>query len=220
MNIVLYNIYKNYIKNMNVNEKVDIKSIKENPNNPRIIRNEKFHKLVKSLKEFPQMLDIRPIVVDENDIILGGNMRFKAAKEVGLQEVTITRVSGLTEEQKKEFIVKDNANFGDWDWNLLQSEWELDKIEDWGIEIEDWGNIESLESVNKGDENDEWVGMPTFDEKVKGISLIVGFKDEKDREEFVKLSKLNPRRTKSNNWSVRWPESENEMMDTSSLKIK
>jgi ParB-like chromosome segregation protein Spo0J len=113
--------------------KVKISEIKPNPKNPRLIKDEKFKKLVKSIKEFPQMLELRPIVVDENNIILGGNMRFKALKEAGYTEVSIVRANNLTEEQKDEFIVKDNVGFGEWDWDVLANEWDAELLNDWGL---------------------------------------------------------------------------------------
>jgi DNA methylase/ParB-like nuclease domain len=116
-------------------EKVKLSEIKPNPKNPRLIKDEKFKKLVKSIKDFPQMLELRPIVVDENNIILGGNMRFKALKEAGHTEVSIVRANDLTNEQKDEFIVKDNVGFGEWDWDSLANEWEVDKLEEWGLDL-------------------------------------------------------------------------------------
>jgi DNA modification methylase len=115
--------------------KVKISEIKPNPKNPRLIKDEKFKKLVKSIKEFPQMLELRPIVVDENNIILGGNMRFKALKEAGHTEVSIVRANDLTAEQKDEFIVKDNVGFGEWDWDMLANEWDTEKLDEWGLDL-------------------------------------------------------------------------------------
>jgi ParB-like chromosome segregation protein Spo0J len=115
--------------------KVKISEIKPNPKNPRLIKDEKFKKLVKSIKDFPQMLELRPIVVDENNIILGGNMRFKALKEAGYTEVSIVRVNDLTAEQKDEFIVKDNVGFGEWDWDSLANEWNDSELIDWGLDL-------------------------------------------------------------------------------------
>ncbi len=99
------------------------------------IKDEKFKKLVKSIQEFPQMLEIRPIVVNEEMIVLGGNMRLKACQEAGLKEVHIIKASDLTEEQQKEFIIKDNVGFGEWDWNDLANNWDSDKLEEWGLDI-------------------------------------------------------------------------------------
>jgi hypothetical protein len=116
-------------------ELIPISKVKANPNNPRIIKDEKFKKLVKSIQEFPQMLEIRPIVVNEEMIVLGGNMRLKACQEAGLKEVHIIKASNLTEEQQKEFIIKDNVGFGEWDWNDLANNWDSDKLEEWGLDI-------------------------------------------------------------------------------------
>ena len=116
-------------------QKVKINAIKTNPKNPRLIKDDKFKKLVKSIKEFPQMLELRPIVVDENNIILGGNMRYKACIEAGLKEIYILKAEDLTEQQKDEFIVKDNVGFGEWDWDILANEWDTDKLQDWGLDL-------------------------------------------------------------------------------------
>ena len=115
-------------------EKVKISAIKSNPDNPRIIKDDKFKKLVKSIKGFPQMLELRPIVVNNDMVVLGGNMRLKASKEAGLKEVPIIKASELTAEQEKEFIVKDNVGFGEWDWDILANEWDTDLLEEWGLE--------------------------------------------------------------------------------------
>jgi hypothetical protein len=115
--------------------KVAIREIKPNTNNPRFIKDDKFRKLVKSIKEFPEMLELRPIVVDSDMIVLGGNMRLKACIEAGLTEVPILVADQLTEEQKKEFIVKDNVGFGEWDWDLLANEWDTDLLEEWGLDL-------------------------------------------------------------------------------------
>jgi ParB-like chromosome segregation protein Spo0J len=119
---------------MQVN-KVNINEVKTNPKNPRLIKDDKFRKLVKSIQEFPQMLELRPIVVDENNIVLGGNMRLKACKEAGLKEVFIVKADNLTELQKDEFIVKDNVGFGEWDWDMLANEWDVDKLDEWGLDL-------------------------------------------------------------------------------------
>ena len=115
-------------------QKVKIAEVKTNPNNPRLIKDDKFKKLVKSIKEFPQMLELRPIVVNDDMIVLGGNMRLKACKEAGLKEVPIIKASDLTDDQQKEFIVKDNVGFGEWDWDVLANEWDAVQLEEWGLE--------------------------------------------------------------------------------------
>jgi DNA modification methylase len=116
-------------------DKVKISEVKTNPKNPRLIKDDKFKKLVKSIQDFPQMLELRPIVVDENNIVLGGNMRLKACKEAGLKEVFIVKADNLTEQQKDEFIVKDNVGFGEWDWDMLANEWDSEKLDDWGLDL-------------------------------------------------------------------------------------
>ena len=126
-------------------QQVKINKVKGNPNNPRIIKNDKFKKLVKSIQEFPEMLKLRPIVVDEDMMVLGGNMRLKASKDAGLKEVWIEVAEGFTEEQKKEFIVKDNVGFGEWDWDVLANEWDNIKLEDWGLELKIDEEIDNLE---------------------------------------------------------------------------
>ena len=114
---------------------ISILLVKENPDNPRFIKDSKFKKLVKSIKAFPEMLEKRPIVVDENMVVLGGNMRLKACKSAGLFEVWIDIAQGWTEEQKQEFIVKDNVGFGEWDWDILANEWDVQKLVEWGVDL-------------------------------------------------------------------------------------
>lgn len=118
-------------------KKVKIKEVRENPENPRIIKDYKFKKLVKSVKEFPEMLKLRPIVVNEDNVVLGGNMRLKACVEAGLKEVWILQAD-LNEEAQKEFIIKDNSSFGEWDWDVLANEWNIDDLKDWGLDIPKW----------------------------------------------------------------------------------
>lgn len=114
---------------------MDIGKIKLNPNNPRVIKDDKYAKLVKSIKEFPQMLEIRPIVVNDDMIVLGGNMRLKACKEAGLKKVPVIKASTLTEEQQREFIIKDNTGYGEWDWVMVKEEWGTEELEDWGLDV-------------------------------------------------------------------------------------
>ena len=116
-------------------KKINIDKVKRNQENPRFIKDFKFKKLVKSLKEFPEMLEKRPIVVDEDFMVLGGNMRLKACQEAGMNEIYIDQVKGWTDKQKQEFIIKDNASFGEWDWDLLANEWDHNELNDWGVDI-------------------------------------------------------------------------------------
>jgi ParB-like chromosome segregation protein Spo0J len=128
---------------MNI-ESVKISTVKSNPNNPRVIKDDKFNKLVQSIKDFPQMLEIRPIVVNDDMIVLGGNMRLKACKEAGLKEVPIIKASDLTEEQQREFIIKDNVGFGEWDWEQLK-EWDGEELEAWGLDVPEFEADQFLE---------------------------------------------------------------------------
>jgi len=116
-------------------DKVSISTVKANPNNPRVIKDDKFRKLVQSIKDFPEMLEIRPIVVNQDMIVLGGNMRLKACKEAGLKEVPIIHADNLTEEQQREFIIKDNVSGGEWDWELLANEWDTELLDEWGLDL-------------------------------------------------------------------------------------
>jgi hypothetical protein len=108
--------------------------LKTNPNNPRSIRKDQLQKLVKSLREFPEMLEARPIVVDPDFVVLGGNMRLKAAQEAGLKEVPVY-VASWEEAKHKEFIIKDNLAFGEWDWDMLANEWDAEELDDWGLDV-------------------------------------------------------------------------------------
>jgi hypothetical protein len=119
-------------------QNVPINTIKANPNNPRIIKDDKFAKLVKSITEFPQMLNLRPIVVNDDMVVLGGNMRLKACKEAGLKDIPIIKASELTEQQQKEFIVKDNVGYGEWNWDDLANNWDAEELTEWGLDV--WNN--------------------------------------------------------------------------------
>lgn len=163
-------------------QKVKITDVKNNPHNPRLIKDDKFRKLVKSIQEFPEMLELRPIVVDENNVVLGGNMRLKACKEAGLKEVYIVKALGLSEEQKNEFIVKDNVGFGEWDWDSLANVFEIDQLEEWGLEVPIDTKIDELEKnevihlekslqvipkkeyiiVYADEDSDEWENLKSF----------------------------------------------------------
>ena len=118
---------------------VKISEVKPNPKNPRIIKDGKFQKLVKSIQEFPDMLNKRPLVVftdvDNKYVVLGGNMRLKACKEIGLKEIPVIIADEWTEEQKHEFLIKDNVGFGEWDWDSLANEWDVEKLDDWGLDL-------------------------------------------------------------------------------------
>jgi len=179
---------------MNI-QKVKLSEIKSNPNNPRIIKDDKFHKLVKSIQEFPKMLEIRPIVVNQDMIVLGGNMRLKASKEAGLKEVFIVKADDLTEDEQKQFIIKDNVGYGEWDWDILANEWEAELLEEWGMNVPSWNTNETEEQkkdLTEYDfENFDNSGFTTIkivleDEKAKElIDRIDLMKGDKNLSEFV-----------------------------------
>jgi len=119
---------------------IDIAQVKANPNNPRVIKDDAFRKLVASIKEFPEMLDIRPIVVNGDMVVLGGNMRLRACKEAGMKKIPIIKAEELTEEQQRQFIIKDNVSGGEWDWEMLANEWEQQDLSNWGLDVQEFDN--------------------------------------------------------------------------------
>lgn len=144
-------------------QRISVKKLKPNPDNPRIVKDDKFAKLVKSIKDFPQMMELRPIVVDSDMVILGGNMRYKACVDAGMKDVPVVVASDLTDEQKKEFIIKDNLGYGEWDWQELRSSWDVDCLHDWGLSM--YEEIDEQEPVNTADEFHEKAAVMkiTFD---------------------------------------------------------
>lgn len=127
---------------------IKLSKIKPNPNNPRIIKDDKFEKLKKSIEDFPKMMELRPMVINSDNIVLGGNMRLKALKELGYKEVPdewIKNADDLTEDEQRQFIIKDNVGFGEHDWEMLQADWDLSELEEWGLDIPEWDNEGVLE---------------------------------------------------------------------------
>tara|TARA_R110002020_G_scaffold159248_8_gene342940 strand:- start:1621 stop:2247 length:627 start_codon:yes stop_codon:yes gene_type:complete len=165
--------------------KVKVSKLKLNPDNPRVIKGYKFEKLVQSIQEFPEMLKLRPIVVDENNIILGGNMRYKASVEAGLKEVYAIQADNLSEKQKREFIIKDNVGFGEWDWDMLANNWDTDSLEDWGLDL----NIDN--AINELEEDDD-IELPQSVqlEPPKEYILIMAEPNSVDWEELKETLKL------------------------------
>jgi site-specific DNA-methyltransferase (adenine-specific) len=126
-----------------------LSKLKGNPNNPRICKDDKFKKLVKSINDFPKMMALRPIVVDENFIVQGGNMRLKALQEIGFKVIPdewVKQVSDLNEDEKKQFIIKDNVGFGEWDWDDLANNWDANLLNEWGLDLPIDFNAEVLEA--------------------------------------------------------------------------
>jgi ParB-like chromosome segregation protein Spo0J len=126
--------------------------IRPNPKNPRRITQQQAERLLKSIEQFPQMMGLRPIVVDENGVILGGNMRFLALKKAGYKDISdnwVVRASDLTEQQKREFVIKDNAAFGEWDWDALANEWDDLPLADWGVDVPDFSIPEENKEIDE-----------------------------------------------------------------------
>lgn len=155
-------------------KKVSINDIKTNPDNPRIIKDYKFSKLVNSIREFPQMLKLRPIVVNNQNVILGGNMRYKASIEAGLKEVYIVQADELSDEQQKEFIIKDNVGFGEWDWDLLGNQFDFEQLEEWGLDTikHDWEDLDYI---------DEDVEAPNLETNKIVITITDEYLDVKEK---------------------------------------
>lgn len=186
-------------------EKIKLSKIKRNPDNPRLIKDNKFHKLVKSIKEFPEMLEIRPIVVNEDMIVLGGNMRLKACQEAGLKEVPVIQANELTAEQQREFIVKDNVGFGEWDWDMIANEWDNSELNEWGLDV--WVQSTDLNELMESDldltEDFDPIG------KSKGMQRVVFIFDGQEEAESY-LSSQNIKYKKRNiAWQVNMSSKEN-----------
>lgn len=121
---------------------ISIDKIKENPDNPRVIKDAKFKKLVQSITDFPKMLELRPIVVNDDMVVLGGNMRLRACIAAGIKKIPIIKASDLTPEEQKQFIIKDNLSFGDWEWEELANNWDAEALKEWGMDIPDFGSTD------------------------------------------------------------------------------
>jgi hypothetical protein len=163
---------------------VKICDVKINPNNPRLIKDDKFAKLVQSIKDLPQMLDIRPIVVNSDMVVLGGNMRLRACKEAGLKQVPIIVADNLTEDQQREFLIKDNVSGGEWDWALLQ-DWDSQQLSEWGLDVPNYAagldvNNMTDDDVNLLEEFDP-VGLSAGNQRVVFI-----FDGEEEAESYLK----------------------------------
>lgn len=129
-------------------KKVKASQIKPNPNNPRLIKDDKFKKLVESLKSFPEMSDVRPVVVNTDMIILGGNMRFKAMQEAGWKEIPV-QIVDWPEEKQREFIIKDNVSGGEWDWEMIANEWDSADLDNWGLDVPGWANGHDINTMTE-----------------------------------------------------------------------
>ena len=168
-------------------EKVSISSITENAANPRAINKHKFQKLVNSVKEFPEMLSLRPIIVNKDNVILGGNMRYKACKELGLKEVYIIQAADLDDKQAQEFIIKDNVGFGEWDWDALANAFDNVELKEWGLDV--WQPEEEVSNNTDYSLNTAEEKLNRFlDAKIKNITI--PFENEEFGDVVDRLEKL------------------------------
>jgi len=165
---------------------VDINNVIENDSNPRNISEVKFAKLVNSIENFPQMLDLRPLIVNEDMVVLGGNMRLKACRQLGLKKVPVIQVKNLTEEQQKEFVIKDNVGFGDWDWDVLGNEWDTELLEKWGLDL--FGIAEDVDYSILDDADDIDAELESMIDNVKK-SIQIEFNPEhfEEAKELIKF---------------------------------
>lgn len=163
------------------------------------------------------MLKIRPIVVNNEMFVIGGNMRLKACKEAGLKEVPVIKASEFTAKQQREFTIKDNVSFGEWDWDMIANEWDSSSLGDFGMDV--WKNYDDeINKVNSGDENSEWVGMPEFEPKEDVVKIIITFDTEQNRQDFNDKYKLKYSAQKGKTWTTNYPYSEQK--DLKSLKYE
>tara|TARA_R100001460_G_scaffold30186_1_gene59610 strand:+ start:3387 stop:4019 length:633 start_codon:yes stop_codon:yes gene_type:complete len=172
---------------------ISIQKIRENIDNPRVIKDYKFKKLVNSLKNFPQMLEKRPIVVDENYMVLGGNMRLKACREAGLEKVWIDIAKDWTDEQKKEFIVKDNLSYGEWDWEILANEYDVMKLDQYGLDLNPaiFAQEEDTESI-KGATDDNFNDYTIYFRNEEELEIWYAFL-KKLKNKFIEQENISER---------------------------
>ena len=164
---------------------IKLSAIKSNPNNPRVIKDDKFKKLVQSIKEFPKMMELRPMVLNSDSIVLGGNMRLKALKELGYKEVPIEwvkRADDLTEDEARRFIIADNVGFGEHDWELLSNEWNVEELEGWGLDV--WVQSTDLNELME-DELDLTEDFDPIGESEGMQRVVFIFDGEEEAESFL-----------------------------------
>lgn len=157
-------------------EIIDISKVKLNPSNPRVIKDDKFKKLVQSIISFPKMLEIRPIVVNNDMVVLGGNMRLRACQEAGLKQVPIIKAADLTPDQQREFIIKDNVGFGEWDFEMLANEWDMLELSEWGLDVPIEKEVDEPAGENK-------MG-------IYPLSIVLNAKEYKDFQLYKKENRL------------------------------
>ena len=178
---------------------IKISQIKSNPNNPRLIKDDKFYKLVKSLEEDPDFCNVRPVVVNKDMIVLGGNMRLKAAKELGWKEIPCEIVD-WSDDKQRAFTIKDNVGYGEWDWDMLANEWDAEQLNEWGLNVPQWANGHEINSMNES----ELDMLEEFDPigKSSGLQRVVFIFDGPEEAESY-LNNLNVKFEKRNMaWQV------------------
>jgi len=166
-------------------EKISINKIFSNPVNPRTIKEDKFRKLVNSIEEFPEMLKLRPIVVNNEYGILGGNMRYNACKELGLKDVWIIKADNLTEKQMEQFVIKDNVGFGEWDWDILANTWKPEELKEWGLDV--WQPEQEVDYSILDDEDLSTELNDMTDGVKKAIQIEFEAEDYEEAQELVKF---------------------------------
>lgn len=184
--------------------KVKVSQLKNNPNNPRVIKDHQFHKLVKSIKDFPDMLKVRKLICTPDYVVLGGNMRLKALQEAGIKEVDVEIVD-WDEEKQRQFIIKDNLSYGEWDWDILINEWDEIELSEWGMNTTFFTDADRINELHKELDN---VGLPDFDIKDPKCVLTISFENEQDRDTFVNEKQVSIAKKGTNVWSTWWPERE------------
>ena len=167
-----------------------LSDIKMNPSNPRVIKDERFEKLKKSISEFPAMLALRPLVINSDNVVLGGNMRLKALKELGYKDISdewVKRADALTDEEQRRFIIADNVGFGEHDWAMLATEWDTDELSDWGLDIPNWsaGMDENSMTDEDVDTEEEFDPVGSASELMKIVFI---FDNELEAETFMSLN--------------------------------
>lgn len=167
-----------------------LSDIKMNPSNPRVIKDERFEKLKKSISEFPAMLALRPLVINSDNVVLGGNMRLKALKELGYKDIPdewVKRADALTDEEQRRFIIADNVGFGEHDWAMLATEWDVEELSDWGLDIPNWsaGMDENSMTDEDVDTEGEFDPIGSASELMKIVFI---FDDELEAETFMSLN--------------------------------
>lgn len=189
-------------------KKIKLSAIKSNPNNPRVIKDDKFKKLVQSIKEFPKMMELRPMVLNSDSIVLGGNMRLKALKELGYKEVPaewVKRADDLTEDEARRFIIADNVGFGEHDWELLNSEWNVEELEGWGLDV--WVQSTDLNELME-DELDLTEDFDPIGES-EGMQRVVYIFDGEEEAESYLNSKNIEYKKRNMAWQVNMSTKEN-----------